>query len=279
VLIWSVERKRSMRAAPGGKQDITTLMRASIAEPLQSALANDRDRQVWSIPDDGSRCPSRATRAVLASTLARVRPGLVVTTSHGRSGPRGDLDTLRAVCGLPVDEDRNLLDPMLLTESWQPAGAIWYAHACCSAGTQSPSLFSGLFENTPLAGQFEALAKIGPMVAPLPKHLLGCPRPARAFIGHVEPTFDWTLRDPDTGACATWPLVKALYPNLFRDPVAYAFRDWYPRIGSLQTAYQLARLRLAQHQASPLELLSLQFQMADVQSTVILGDPAALLRS
>ena len=73
--------------------------------------------------------------------------------------------------------------------------------------------------------------------------------------------------------------MKALYPNLFREPVAYAFREWFSQIGTLQTAYQIARLKLGHHQASPQELLSLQFRMADVRSTVVLGDPTALLAS
>ena len=180
--------------------DITALMRETIARPLHSLVVGDPHRKVASLPEERGNGSRRATRTALAELLRELRPGLIVTTSHGRTGPRHDPDALRQVCGLPVDEERQVVLPDLLTTSWQPAGAIWYAHACCSAGTQSPSLFSGLFEGTPLASLFDGLARIGPMVAPLPTHLLGCRRPARAFIGHVEPTFNWALLDPDTGA-------------------------------------------------------------------------------
>jgi hypothetical protein len=39
-------------------------------------------------------------------------------------------------------------------------------------------------------------ATAGARISPLPRALLGAEKPLRAFVGHVEPTFDWTLRDP-----------------------------------------------------------------------------------
>jgi hypothetical protein len=33
-----------------------------------------------------------------------------------------------------------------LLAEWQPDGAIWFAQACCSAGSDSPTAYAGLFE-------------------------------------------------------------------------------------------------------------------------------------
>jgi AcrR family transcriptional regulator len=54
------------------------------------------------------------------------------------------------------------------------------------------------------------IAALGNRVAPLPTALLGAKKPARAFVGHVEPTFDWTLQNPDTNQILTDSIQKAL---------------------------------------------------------------------
>jgi hypothetical protein len=45
--------------------------------------------------------------------------------------------------------------------------------------------------------------------------LLGAERPLRAFVGHVEPTFDWTLRDPTNKQVLTHVMCAALYDKLY----------------------------------------------------------------
>jgi hypothetical protein len=54
-----------------------------------------------------------------------------------------------------------------------PDGAIWFAQACCSAGSDSPTNYAGLFESGTLLDQtLTGIAKVGADIAPLPRALL-----------------------------------------------------------------------------------------------------------
>ena len=71
-----------------------------------------------------------------------------------------------------------------------------------------------------------AVAGLGAQVAPLPRALLGAKRPLRAFVGHVEPTFDWTIRNPESKQALTDTIIQALYNHLYqeeREPLGFAF--------------------------------------------------------
>ena len=63
--------------------------------------------------------------------------------SFDGAGPVGAPDPERL--GWLVDADRAPTDPATLLGNWQPGGAVWYAHACCGAGSDAPSTFTGLF--------------------------------------------------------------------------------------------------------------------------------------
>ena len=54
------------------------------------------------------------------------------------------------------------------------------------------------------------LADLGDMVAPSLTALLEARKQLRAFIGHVEPTFNWPLRAPDSQHALTSDLVDDL---------------------------------------------------------------------
>ena len=128
---------------------------------------------------------------------------------------------------------------------------------------------------------------IGAAVAPLPTALLSAERPIRAFIGHVEPTFDWTLRHPDNQQPLTIALHQALYDGMYRarpEPVGLAFRRVYTQAGQLFGQFQQAR----QHLSSPdpqvrsrasATALRAQLGALDRQACVILGDPTVALPS
>jgi hypothetical protein len=254
--------------------DITHLMRNAIADPVYKKLAADSDLEAKFL--DGKQ----AGAASLIDALAAANPSLVVTTSHGMTGPLDKADQMKANLGLPVDSGYRLLDPAVLLGKWNPAGAIWYAHACCSAGSDSRSSFDGLVAaGSEAALTLAALARdVGARVAPLPTALLGAKQPLRAFIGHVEPTFDWTLTQPLTGQFLTDPICKALYDGLYnRQPVAYAFRPWYERIGTLSLQHDSAFQDYKEGQDSQDRLLYYLLSARDVSTAVILGDPTAAL--
>ncbi|MEO7404695.1 MAG: hypothetical protein ABIU95_13585, partial [Burkholderiales bacterium] len=203
TVVWTVDH------APN---DISHLMRLAIAEVVAAKYAADDDLKAKAI----RLAEADATHAKLREALQRTRPGLIVTTSHGMTGPLTDRALMAAQLGLPVDQNFQPLPLAELHAAWQPDGAIWYAHACCASGADHGSAFAELFtEGSPARQVLTAVGELGAQVAPLPLALLQAPKPARAFIGHVEPTFDWTIKQPATGQFLSASLTKSLYDDVF----------------------------------------------------------------
>jgi hypothetical protein len=278
-------------AADLGEPDITHLMRDLVAARVYDAWRDDEDIGAKARFIDGAGAAGAAgqvgmpaaSAATLIRTLAERKPALVVTTSHGQTGPVGDPETMAATIGLPVDQDGQALRPDELLGDWQPEGAIWYAHACCSAGSDANTSYDGLVEeNSPVDQVLKGVASLGSRIAPLPIALLGAEKPLRAFIGHVEPTFDWTLRHPETGQPLTDNIESALYENLYlRQPVGLAFHTRYDPLRTLRSQYdQNYDLRLAGTEDDTAVDHSLQYSRLtarDLEGMVILGDPTAVL--
>jgi len=255
------------------QDDITALMRVAVAERMAGEFRDDPDTR------DGLRYLSagQATAAGLTAALRDNRPSVVVTTSHGRTGPLSDPAAMARDLGLPVDAELALLDPEALLAAWQPDGAIWYAHACCSAGSDAVTRYTGLVAaDTAVARVLDAVAGLGARVAPLPTALLSAEKPARAFVGHVEPTFDWTLARPETGQVITSATLRALWTGCFRadpEPIGLAFRkqftDAAELFGEAAQANRNSRPDSPERRRAAAALLTAY----DRQSTVILGDP------
>lgn len=264
-LIWAVDHDTA---------DITHLMRNAIARPLSERIRQDAEFAPGARFIDG--LAGDATRDALKSALAENRPRFVATTSHGATGPLDDVARMRADLGLLVDSDRMRLDPVDLLNGWQPDGAVWYAHACCSAGALRQTAFSGLVrEGSDVERILEGVAACGEMTSPLPRALLSAAKPLRAFIGHVEPTFDWSVRHNKTGQFLTQPLLEALYQRLFAgEPVGMAL-DSCRRLASdlLNVALGDERRNLAAATGSPGDILAIQLMAKDWRALVVLGDP------
>lgn len=259
-------------AADHGADDITALMRLAIAAPVAHQLRGDKQIGPGTCYLDGSLMG--ATGAALADGLASRRPVFIVTTSHGMTGPLDNPEQMGAQLGLLVDNDFTAIQPQALLRDWRPGGAIWYSHACCSAGSDAATLFDGLLEaGSPADRILRGVAQCGARVAPLPQALLGAPDPLRAFVGHVEPTFNWTLEQPETKQFTTDPLVAALYEELFQPaPIGMALSRVFGQLGGLYVDYE-NYLRVPSHSQMLYRLLVAR----DIQSTVILGDPTAML--
>lgn len=266
-LLWSVDH---------GHPDITYLMRKTIAEKLHEAL-------VQSGFDSLLLTDGEATHAQLNAALVQRKPAFVLSTSHGATFPLDNAAKLRAQLGLLVDRDHALTDIDALLQQWQPAGAIWYAHACCSAGADKPSTFEKLVDaSSSLGRMLGAVAQIGPYTAPLPRALLGAPQPAAAFIGHVEPTFDWTLRDPDNGQRMTDALIiDTLFTSLHsakRTPVGMAMDGYYDAVGGLLLDHIDAVDAFNNHEAgAEVRAMKAKLTAMDRLGMVILGDPTVCL--
>jgi hypothetical protein len=262
--------------APGRDADeMSRLMHEVIAVPVHDAFASDADLAAGStlLDADGT-----TTTAQLASALAEQRPGVVVTTSHGHVANLDDIEAARATLGSPVGSDGAPVDPEALLAVWEPDGAIWYCHACCSAGADARTAFEGILPETDVDRMLHAVAAVGPAVAPLPEALLGAEKPLRAFIGHVEPTFDWTIRHTVTKQPLTASIRRALYDGLFQPwPVGRAFSACYDHVGELFAARDQAYRDFNHGEDTRDVALAAQLAALDRQSMVILGDPTVAL--
>jgi hypothetical protein len=259
-----------------GYPDITELMHKVIAQPIHNKYASNSRIQGKATLLEAAA----ATRTGLRDALVRKKPGLIVSASHGLIAPVARPQEIGAQIGALVDQNRQTLDSADLVDSWVPDGAIWYAHACCSAGTAGARQFQdGLVkEDTELALTFRALAQTGPCVAPLPLRLLCADKPARGFIGHVEPTFDITIRDPDSGELFTKPIIDALYTQLLQqNPAGYALQFILGPVASVHSAYLAARSNFDGSTTARAQLRDYSVRGADLEGTVLLGDPTAVM--
>jgi hypothetical protein len=268
-VVWSVDH---------GAPDITWLMERAVADCLWQRFAGDAD-----LTQRLRLKGAQATRAALAAALAERTPGLVVTTSHGMTGPLGATATLMEQLGAPVDVNHELLRIQDLLH-WKASGAIWYAHACCAAGSDAVSRYAGLLAHDSNISQTinGVAAAAGAMAAPLPRALLGAASPLRAFVGHVEPTFDWTLRNPVTKQVLTHVLCGALYTELFqqdrRTPIAYALRRQFDEAGAFFGSLQDAIAQVDSNVPGMRDwALYRRLVAMDRQTLVILGDPTVSL--
>jgi hypothetical protein len=266
AVVWAVDHSA---------MDITHLMRQVIATPLYDKYSTDLDMKAELLAGND------AGGGALIQKLAQTRPGLVVTTSHGQTAPTAEAkqDEMKATLGIPVDRDYRMLAVDKLLAKWDAYGAVWYAHACCSAGGDGLNRFDQMLApGSQPEAVLAAVARLGPVSAPLPRALLGAERPIRAFIGHVEPTFDWTLRHPFMGQDLTPLLVQSLYDNLYNHhPVGHALRSWFRQLGGLRDSYEREKKLVVQQPNALGPLLYSALAAKDVESTVVLGDPTAVL--
>jgi hypothetical protein len=253
---------------------MTQKMDVTVAAQVSSSLATDSELTVHRVTGGA------ATGDSLGATLSAHQPALLLTSSHGMTGPLGDATAMRAQLGLPVGQDRKPLDPTALLSAWDPYGAVWIAQACCSAGSNLGTSYDGLLSEGTLAYQVvHGVAGLGPQTSPLPRQLLGAERPLRAFVGHVEPTFDWTLFIPDTGQHVVTTMVRGIYPGLFqRRPLGLTLADYYAGVGSLYGKLSDAQRDVdnavegARDRATYYKLTAL-----DRESLVVLGDPTVMV--
>lgn len=266
-------RKALMWTVDYGGGDITAEMRAVIANPLAAALTPPPLARLDHLTD------GQATGMDLVKALTAARPGLLVTSSHGCTGPLGEATAMRANLGLPVDAGHHVV-PLADLDAGIPCGAVWYAQACCSAGGDDQSHYTGLLqEGSTALGVVSAVAALGRSVAPAPLRLLGRKCPVRAVYGHVEPTFNWTLRVAETGQGLGHHIVEALSSNLYdQQPLGLTFGDYRAGVGDLHAQWAYLQQKLADGDTSVRETLTrLRLTALDRQSLVLLGDPTVTI--
>jgi hypothetical protein len=268
-VVWSVDH---------GPQDITRLMRRTISEQLAKKFKADNEFSM----SGGVLADDTSTGAALLDALAARKPAFIATSSHGMTGPLDDSAAMLAALGVPVDRDHTLLPLSNVAGDAAAHGAIWYAHACCSAGCDATSKFDGVADATSTLGRtLTALTQLGARTAPLPTQLLGAATPLRAFIGHVEPTFDWTLRDSRNRQVTTANIIDAFYGQLqraSRPPIGLAMQVYYRAVGGLWRDVDNARKGVDAFTAGAVdELRRLKLVASDLESMVLLGDPTVTM--
>jgi hypothetical protein len=268
VVTWAVD---------WGEQDITWLMRHAVAEPLKRSY-DSLDGLVVTGLHGGD-----AGRDLLVDAITEHRPAVVVTTSHGATLVDLPVPETRAHLGQLVDRDGLEVSGSSLGGDLPGTyGAIWYAHACCSAGADESSVYADVVDpDGDIQRVLTGVAKVGSTCAPLPTALLGSARPLKAFVGHVEPTFNWTLRDPGNGQLLTSDLQQALCDGLYRargEPIGLAMARHFDSLSGFWSRWHSARGKAILRKAGARELaLSLRLMALDRQSTVILGDPTVTI--
>jgi hypothetical protein len=273
-------RRPVLWAADHGFPDITRLMRRCIADCIHERLVQDPDHEFDMA--GGFLSDEMGTQKALSAALVARHPAFVLTSSHGATFPLDDPAAMAAQLGVPIDHNRTVLDIAQLTHDWSSHGAIWYAHACCSAGADAESKFEGIVGSDSTLGKTLAgIAEVGACTAPLPRRLLGGSHPLRAFIGHVEPTFDWTLRDPITGQVTTHHVVDMLYNQLHlanRPPVGLALSTYFRAVAGLLQDYLSALDAVDEHQPNAQQRARRAKLLAfDRLAMVLLGDPTVRL--
>ena len=104
----------------------------------------------------------------------------------------------------------------------------------------------------------------------------------RAFIGHVEPTFDWTINFPWTSTPLTDSITKTVYQGFCRgEPIGFAMRRSWKHIGELRQAHAGVLRYFDSAPTARSQVLTaatyLRLAAGDRAATVLLGDPAACM--
>ena len=122
----------------------------------------------------------------------------------------------------------------------------------------------------------DTVAGLTSSVSPAPLALLTRQIPVRAVFGHVEPTFDWTLRDPGTKQRFGHDLISGLTSQLHSgQPLGLILENYYSGVGSLVSAWATRSDEFQDlHDREILaEMTRLRLTAWDRQSLVLLGDP------
>lgn len=269
-VVWSVDK---------GHPDITRLMRRTITDRLVDCFKEDNEIE---LDGGGYVTDGDATIERLADALSDRNPAFVVTSSHGATSPLGNPTEMSRQLGGLVDKEGRVLSVPTALGSGPASGSIWYSHACCSAGCDEKSAFAGVFQTgSTLDTALTSIAAIGAMTAPLPKALLGAKNPIGAFVGHVEPTFDRTLRRPTNGQVTTHDIVSALYGRLHlasRPPIGYAMSVYYRAVAGLLIDYSSALTAIgSEGKKAYRRAFDARFVALDRLAMVLLGDPTVRL--
>jgi hypothetical protein len=235
----------------------------------------------------------------LPRVAGAVRPGVLLSVSHGLGAPRGGWASAEqqrarqgALCLTPeleltADEVRRL--PFL-------PGGMWFCVACFGAATPRKSAFHAwlsmlarqqLFPGRPEA-VLDSLPRPGepPFLAALPQSLLANPLGPVAFLGHSDLAWNFGFANPDNLTesrasrilSALEILAKGSRVGVALDALMRSFRDVND---GLMSAYQERQEALEEGRPDPTDPKRLGYLWMlrnDLRGYLLLGDPAVRLQ-
>ncbi|WP_437754613.1 hypothetical protein [Sorangium sp. So ce1389] len=234
------------------------------------------------------RAADEATKASLLEALHRpagmLPPAMLFTASHGLSWPK-DHERQAAAQGALLSQEWELFDAVEprhyvaaedVRDDARVHGLVAFFFACFGAGT--PALDNFRTDR----GRPPAMLAEQPFVSALSRRLLAHPGGgALAVIGHVDRAWGYSIRPPSTRPQIA-PFRVSIDCILRGLPIGLATTDFSLRYATLSAGLLswIDQISMASANApSDRELAWAWIERNDAQSYVLLGDPAAALRT
>ena len=278
---------------PRHAADRSTQMSADhLIRPLMDGVpaAGDQPAEAPIAAEKGFRAncfrAADATKARLLETLhpttGTTPPAVLFTASHGMGWPKDD-PRQRPAQGALLAQDwagfgqvspAHYLTAAEVEDGANVSGLVAFLFACYGAGTPATDAF--LTER----GRGPVDISPAPFVAALPQRLLSHPNgPALAVLGHVERAWGYSIRPTGAGT-QIGPFRDFLARVLAGEPVGHATKNFSERYAVLSTALASALDENSKEaKLPPQEVAATWVERNDAQNYVLLGDPAARLRT
>jgi hypothetical protein len=231
----------------------------------------------------GETATKTALGEILAGSGIAGRPALLFSATHGMGGwPPGHADQA-ARHGALLCQDWPGVGRISAEQYFAAAdleadarvhGLVAFFFACYSAGTPQ------LDDFTHKPGALPPTIATQPFVAQLPKALLSHPKGgALAVIGHIERA--WGYSFVSAGQAQLLPFQNAVGRILLGQPVGHAMRDFNEKYAALSANVSdvLRSIEFGGKVFEDAPLASLWTERNDAQNYVVLGDPAAALKT
>jgi hypothetical protein len=238
--------------------------------------------------DSRLRLADDATRAALLDVMnAPKAPAMLFTASHGMAvdsgDPRQKADQGALLCqdwsGFGDTRPEHFLTAADIGDDANVNGLIAFTFACFGAGTPDADQF---LKDLSDAGVAPPMAP-SPFVAALPQRLLGHPNGgALAVIGHVDRAWGCSIKTPRVSEAQIGTFRNTIGNVLTGTPVGHAVSGAFgARFAVLSTALASATSPSAAGggRLSDRDLVLHWLERNDAQNYVVIGDPAARVRS
>jgi hypothetical protein len=255
-----------------------------LVAPLADFVERDQAERGWRVQ---RALGGEATKARLAGLLGDEAPALLFTASHGMGFPSGD-PLQRAHQGALLCQDwegpragavtpEHYFTGDDIAEGADLRGLIGFHFACFGAGTPKHDDFVrqalGQVDPVGIAPQ--------PFLARLPQRMLGRPRGALAYVGHVDRAWGSSFLQADPrhsgGASVQLAVFESMLKRLLEDRrVGHAmdfFNMRYAEMASDLTT-RIEGIQLYDEAFSEDELARMWIYSNDARNYTVIGDPA-----